>query len=329
MGLWTAVCPLIYFGSIEWHQVDRVIPQFGGVQNHPHRPLNIDFLHAKDGRGGDRWFPTTYQLWHVLWASRHDQTFVVEEAQDPGPSAEYLRWWYLAAKRYLAHDDAFHPRPADEIPAEAFQRMMGEEDEVAAPRRVRRMPEGGGRRGSRGGGRSRGRASAAQGQGQHGASTSGAHQPGPSHAGPSQAGPSQDSWISTTPQHHFESSTPVLGSPSQDFLVGLNSPGFQRHLQQIFTGDTVYRPEFDESSRMSQMDLNEPASAPSQIFMAHAGTPPSAYVPDPYALVSDPAPAGPPQDDAVPITDADDGGTPRGRGRRVPRRRACGTGGHM
>ncbi|MED6201077.1 hypothetical protein PIB30_091429 [Stylosanthes scabra] len=193
MELWTAVCPLIYFGSIEWHQVDRVIPQFGGVQNHPHRPLNIDFLHAKDERGGDRWFPTTYQLWHGIWASRHDQTFVVEEAQDPGPSAEYLRWWYLAAKRYLAHDDAFHPRPADEIPAEAFQRvaetpqatqvddvpdnrcqdrrhmvetrttardwqwldqMMGEEDEVAAPRRVRRMPEGGGRRGSRGGGRS-------------------------------------------------------------------------------------------------------------------------------------------------------------------------------
>ncbi|MED6215163.1 hypothetical protein PIB30_110686, partial [Stylosanthes scabra] len=196
--------------------VDRVIPQFGGVQNYPYRPLNIDFLHAKDGRGGDRWFPTTYQLWHGLWASRHDQTFVVEEAQDPGPSAEYLRWWYLAGKRYLAPADAFHPRPPDEIPAEAFQRvaetpqatqvddvpdnrrqdrrrmvgtrttardwqwldqMMGEDDEVAAPRRVRRMPEGGGRRGSRGGGRSRGQASV--GQGQHGASTSGAHQAGP------------------------------------------------------------------------------------------------------------------------------------------------------
>ncbi|MED6223568.1 hypothetical protein PIB30_075256 [Stylosanthes scabra] len=176
MGLWTAVCPLIYFGSIEWHQVDRVIPQFGGVQNYHHRPLNIDFLHAKDARGGDR----------------HEQTFVVEEAQDPGPSAEYLRWWYLAGKRYLAPADAFYPRPPDEIPVEAFQRvaetpqatqvdnvpdnrrqdrrrmvgtrttardwqwldqMMGDE-EVAAPRRVRRMPEGGGRRGGRGGGRS-------------------------------------------------------------------------------------------------------------------------------------------------------------------------------
>ncbi|MED6166215.1 hypothetical protein PIB30_106892, partial [Stylosanthes scabra] len=177
---------------------------------------------------------------------------------------------------------------------------MGEDDEVAAPRRVRRMPEGGGRRGSRGGGRSRGRASV--GQGQHGASTSGAHQAGPNQAGPSHAGPSH-------------------AGPSQDFLVGLNSPGFQRHLQHIFTGDTVYRPEFDGSSRMSQMDLNEPASAPSQIFMAHAGTPPSAHAPDPYVLVSDPAPAPPLQDHALPITDADDGGAPRGRARRVPRRR--------
>ncbi|MED6184463.1 hypothetical protein PIB30_047665 [Stylosanthes scabra] len=188
-----------------------------------------------------------------------------------------------------------------------LDQMMGEE-EVAAPRRVRRMPEGGGRRGGRGGGRSRGWASAAQGQ--HGASTSGAHQAGPSHAGPSQAGASQDSWISPTPQHHFDSSTP-------------------RHLQQIFTGDTVYRPEFDGSTRMSQMDLNEPASAPSQIFMAHAGTLPSAYMPDPYVIVSDPAAALQPQDHTVANTDADDGGAPRGRGRRVPRRRACGIGGHM
>ncbi|MED6179121.1 hypothetical protein PIB30_114199, partial [Stylosanthes scabra] len=77
--LWTSVCTLIYFDTIEWHQVDRVIPQFGGVQNYPYRPLNIDWLHAQDGRGGDRWFPTTYQSWHGRWDSRHEQTFTVVE----------------------------------------------------------------------------------------------------------------------------------------------------------------------------------------------------------------------------------------------------------
>ncbi|RYR58093.1 hypothetical protein Ahy_A05g023779 [Arachis hypogaea] len=52
--LWTAVTSLIYFAAIEWHQVDRVMPQFGGVQHLPRLALNIDWLHAKDGRGGDR-----------------------------------------------------------------------------------------------------------------------------------------------------------------------------------------------------------------------------------------------------------------------------------
>ncbi|RYR11211.1 hypothetical protein Ahy_B05g079676 isoform G [Arachis hypogaea] len=59
--LWMAAMSLIYFVAIEWHQVDRVVPQFGGVQHLPQLALNIDWLHAKDGRGGDRWFSSYYQ----------------------------------------------------------------------------------------------------------------------------------------------------------------------------------------------------------------------------------------------------------------------------
>ncbi|XP_020989024.2 protein MAIN-LIKE 1-like [Arachis duranensis] len=55
MALWHSVTALIYFAVIEWHQIDRVLPQFGGVQPPPHLALNIDFLMSKDGRGGDRW----------------------------------------------------------------------------------------------------------------------------------------------------------------------------------------------------------------------------------------------------------------------------------
>ncbi|MED6130716.1 hypothetical protein PIB30_003293 [Stylosanthes scabra] len=93
----------------QWHQVDQVIPQFGGVQNRPHPALNIDFLHAKDGRGSDQWFPQSFQRWHALWATRYD----------------FIQWWILAGRRFLVPADRFHHLPPDEIPVEAAQRQSG------------------------------------------------------------------------------------------------------------------------------------------------------------------------------------------------------------
>ncbi|RYR77736.1 hypothetical protein Ahy_A01g002326 [Arachis hypogaea] len=57
--LWRSVTMLIYFAVIEWHQVDRVLPLFGGVQPRPRIALDIGFLMVKDGRGGDQWSHTT------------------------------------------------------------------------------------------------------------------------------------------------------------------------------------------------------------------------------------------------------------------------------
>ncbi|XP_072084621.1 serine/threonine-protein phosphatase 7 long form homolog [Arachis hypogaea] len=54
MELWRVATALIYFTVIEWYQVDRVLPQFSGVQHQPCAALNIDFLMSKDGRGGGR-----------------------------------------------------------------------------------------------------------------------------------------------------------------------------------------------------------------------------------------------------------------------------------
>ncbi|QHO21620.1 uncharacterized protein DS421_11g348360 [Arachis hypogaea] len=77
-ALWRSVTSLIYFAVIEWHQIDRVLPQFGGVQPRPHPALNIDFLMSKDGRGGDRWFPYALQSWHLHWESRADTVLSME-----------------------------------------------------------------------------------------------------------------------------------------------------------------------------------------------------------------------------------------------------------
>ncbi|QHO01745.1 uncharacterized protein DS421_13g417800 [Arachis hypogaea] len=65
MTLWRAAAALIYFAVIEWHSVDWVLSQFGGVQGRPRAALNIDFLMSKDGRDRDRWFPLTLQSWHI------------------------------------------------------------------------------------------------------------------------------------------------------------------------------------------------------------------------------------------------------------------------
>ncbi|XP_072064204.1 serine/threonine-protein phosphatase 7 long form homolog [Arachis hypogaea] len=102
MSLWRAATALIYFAVIEWHPVDRVLPQFGGVQGRPRAAVNIDFLMSKDGRGEDRWFPHTLQFWHLHWADRAQHVLQFDVVADPGPSHEYLDWWYQYGRRFLS-----------------------------------------------------------------------------------------------------------------------------------------------------------------------------------------------------------------------------------
>ncbi|MED6167856.1 hypothetical protein PIB30_006504 [Stylosanthes scabra] len=50
---------------------------------------------------------------------------------------------------------------------------------------------------------------------------------------------------------------------------------------------------------------------------------------EPYVVAPEVAPDPAPDDPAEHDRDGDDGAVPMGRGRRVHRRRGCGTGGHM
>ncbi|RYR75800.1 hypothetical protein Ahy_A01g000381 [Arachis hypogaea] len=98
--LWRMDTGLIYFAVIEWHQVDMVVSQLGGVQHVLDTALNIDWLHGKDGRGGDKWFLTYFQTWHLHWDNIVDSNLTIQRMADPGPSAKFLDWWYCIAHSF-------------------------------------------------------------------------------------------------------------------------------------------------------------------------------------------------------------------------------------
>ncbi|QHO22718.1 uncharacterized protein DS421_12g357530 [Arachis hypogaea] len=170
MALWQSVTSLIYFAVIEWHQIYRVLPQFGGVQPRPHPALNIDFLMSKDGRGGDRWFLYHLQIWHLHWESRAETMLRFDVVADPGPSHEFLEWWSQHGKRFLSPGMSLGDPRAVPIPVETSQRGAGRVpdmdrvEDVPDRRRVERRARVGTRRSQRErrgqGGRRRGRAAA-------------------------------------------------------------------------------------------------------------------------------------------------------------------------
>ncbi|MED6208410.1 hypothetical protein PIB30_044746 [Stylosanthes scabra] len=148
-----------------------------------------------------------------------------------------------------------------------------------------------------------------------------------------EAGTSSHAYLSPTPQTQGITISSTMSSPLQQaFLDGVHSPGFEQLISDIMReGGSGYRPDTQFDGSPVHLDLNEPMSGPSHLFMALGGTPQSAsHVPgaswdvpcmEPARLPTpqvSPAPAEQPGELAVP-----------GRARRAPRRLGCGTGGHM
>ncbi|MED6121857.1 hypothetical protein PIB30_033972 [Stylosanthes scabra] len=186
--------------------------------------------------------------------------------------------------------------------------LMAKDTPAAQPtQKIRRMPESYARR--RGAGRPRkgGRAGRGRGEGggaaptqqtQGGVSTSQALE---------EAGTSSQAYLPSTPQTHGTTIPSSMSSPSQQAL------------DTQFDGSQVH------------LDLNEPVSGPSHLFMAVGRTPPSAeHVPGGSWDVSFMGPARLPTPPASPApAEQPDELAARGWARRAPHCRGCSTRGHM
>ncbi|RYR74677.1 hypothetical protein Ahy_A02g009402 [Arachis hypogaea] len=316
-AMWRFVTSLIYFAVIEWHQIDRVLPQFGGVQPRPQPALNIDFLMSKDGRGGDRWFSSALQLWHLHWESRADHVLRFDVVADPRPSHDFLQWWSQHGKRFLSPEMYLGDPRAIPIPVEASQRGAGRVpdmdrvDDVPDRRRVERraragthqsqrewrwldhaMDEGdgdgrpGGRRRGHGG-RRRGSA-AADDHGHHG------HDDDVDQHGPMGGDVGGHAAVRGVSPHHVGHGGECYGSGMGDGTDqgdgGLGSGPLSYYFVGVAANDQTLQEstpwEDDAARRRGQssgtpvplaVDLNEPPTMPAAVPFALGGTPPSAY----------------------------------------------------
>jgi len=101
-----ATVPIICFATVEIHQADRVMRQFGLRQNIPPKPVNLDQVHRDDLRGrNDRDWVAHHHQWITIWNDRENR--IVQGTPFSGnghlrDETPYMQWYINHTIRYIS-----------------------------------------------------------------------------------------------------------------------------------------------------------------------------------------------------------------------------------
>ena len=99
--MWTATVPLVCFHIIEKHTPDRVVRQFGTIQEIPYDVDIEEVLHKINlkGKVGVNWMRK--HAGHILnWGNRLERRFEVVLGDMP-PQHQYFSWFNRVTRRFI------------------------------------------------------------------------------------------------------------------------------------------------------------------------------------------------------------------------------------
>ena len=106
-----ATVPIICFVTVEIHQADRVMHQFGLRQNISLEPINLDQGHKDDLRGrNDKDWVAHHHQWIAIWNDRQNR--IIQDTPFSGnghlrDETLYMQWYINHTIRYISPSESF------------------------------------------------------------------------------------------------------------------------------------------------------------------------------------------------------------------------------
>lgn len=112
-GIWTTNTAMVCYHMVEWHHADRVMLQFGLVQDPPSPPIDMTHFHGITMQGQtDVDWEQRHSSSIILWNERENRCVVGRPCYgQPAHNERYMRWFYKNSRPYISdHQHLRDPR---------------------------------------------------------------------------------------------------------------------------------------------------------------------------------------------------------------------------